>query len=356
VATGSVVLDDRGKVRTVPALGVVRRSVRELGLAMIVGGIVVLLFVLYQLFGTTLTEQHDQSALARAFHTAHQQGGVAPAAPPRAAGSDGSTVASGGRAASTDLSPSTPEGSAIEHLVIPRIGVNRYVVQGTAEQDLVQGPGHYVNTPFPGQKGNAAIAGHRTTYGAPFFRLNELPVGSRIYVTNTKGRTFVYAVARRLVVDPTGPGAIAVLADTKRAELTLTTCNPRFEATNRLVVVADLVGQPATAAVASPTLPATPSATPTPSRSSAPTTAAGPTAAGPTAAAADTLGQGSAGGWPPAIAWGAGFVILWVLTRLAFSRTRRGRRVGSLIVGIVACAVPLWFCFENVVRILPPSL
>jgi sortase A len=317
---------------------------------MIAGGAIVLLFVGYQLYGTALSEHRAQSDLSRAFRSYQAHGGAPAAAAvavPARPTADAPTIAP---SAPTDLSPSTPVGSAIEHLVIPKIGLDRYVVQGTAEQDLMKGPGHYVGTPFPGQKGNAAIAGHRTTYGAPFFRLDELTDGDRIAVTNTKGRTFVFSVIRRLIVAPTGPAAEAVLAGTTRAELTLTTCNPRYEATNRLVVVAALVGTPATAATASPTLvaparPATPAATATP----APVTTATP-------APVATLGHGNANGWPPAIAYGAAVVALWTATRLEVNRTRRWRRAGTLAGGIVVCALPLWFCFENVVRLLPQSI
>jgi sortase A len=324
-----------------PGLGLLRRSGREVGLAMVVAGIIVLLFVVYQLFGTTLTEQRDQRGLARSFHHSLTVGG-APAQTPTGGGSapDSPTVAAGGSGAVHNLSPSTPPGSAIEHLVIPRIGLDKYVVQGTAEPNLMEGPGHYVGTPFPGQKGNAAIAGHRTTYGAPFFRLNELGPGDRIYITNTKGRTCVYSVVRQLIAQPTGPSAAAVLADTPNAQLTLTTCNPRFEATNRLVVVADLVGRPVTPEVASPTLPVRASSPVAPTEKATPA----------------NLGNGTTGGWPPALGFGAAVVVLWILTRLVVARTRRWARAGSLLAGIAACAVPLWFCFENVVRILPQSI
>jgi sortase A len=249
-------------------LGPIRRGIREVGLAMIAGGAVVLLFVGYQLYGTTLSEQRAQTSLSHAFGADRAHGGApaATAAPTDRPGGDAPTITPPA-ATATDLSPTTPVGSAIEHLVIPKIGLDRYVVQGTDEADLMKGPGHYVGTPFPGQKGNAAIAGHRTTYGAPFFRLDELTDGDRIEVTNTKGRTFVFSVIRHLIVAPSGTGAAAVLADTPAAELTLTTCNPRFEATNRLVVVAALIGAPAAAAAASPTL-ATGTPTAGPRRSS----------------------------------------------------------------------------------------
>ena len=123
-------------------------------------------------------------------------------------------------------------------MVIPAIGVDRYVVQGVSEADLQMGPGHYPGTPLPGQAGNVAIAGHRTTFGAPFFRLNEVHRGDLVYLTDTSGTTWVYSVVRQFVV---APSDVAVLDATRAPELTLTTCNPRFEATSRLVVRAVLL-------------------------------------------------------------------------------------------------------------------
>ncbi len=136
--------------------------------------------------------------------------------------------------------PIPPPGGALDHLVIPAIGLSRYVVQGVDESDLQMGPGHYPGTPLPGQRqlGNVGIAGHRTTFGAPFFRLNEVAHGDLILLTDTSGTTWVYRVVRQWVVDPSDT---AVLDQTHTAMLTLTTCNPRFEATSRLVVRAALL-------------------------------------------------------------------------------------------------------------------
>jgi LPXTG-site transpeptidase (sortase) family protein len=135
------------------------------------------------------------------------------------------------------VSPLLP-GGVLDRLVIPTIGLSRYVVQGTAETDLAQGPGHYLGTPLPGQYGNVAIAGHRTTYGAPFWALNELTPGDRIFLTDTTGRTWTYKVTGHLVVSP---GQLSVIGPLKGYYLTLTTCNPRFWATGRLVVRAELL-------------------------------------------------------------------------------------------------------------------
>ena len=76
-----------------------------------------------------------------------------------------------------DPAPTTADpadGQPVGLLQIPRIGVDKVIIEGTSTTDLRQGPGHYLGTPLPGQAGNAAIAGHRTTYGAPFYNLNEL--------------------------------------------------------------------------------------------------------------------------------------------------------------------------------------
>ena len=122
--------------------------------------------------------------------------------------------------------------------------MDKVIVEGTGTTDLRQGPGHYDGTPLPGQIGNAAIAGHRTTYGAPFYNLNELADGDPIVVTTTQG-VFTYSVTRSLIV-PCGdsncndPADVAVIAPSTTPELTLTTCNPRFSSSSRLVVQATL--------------------------------------------------------------------------------------------------------------------
>ena len=284
-------------------LGPVRRGTREVGLALITLGVIVLAFVGYQLFGTTLTEEHNQSRLKVNFEQA----------PP---GSLSSSAA--------NLGPSAPIGTALDHLVIPKLGLDKYVVQGVAEADLSNGPGHYPETVLPGQDGNAAIAGHRTTYGAPFFRLDELKIGDIIEITARGGQQFRYSVTASSVVSPTD---VSVLDPTTFPELTLTTCNPRFSDTSRLIVVAKLVGNP----------------DPTP----ATTVNVAPSGA---------LGGGNHAAYPATLAYGAVVVLLWIATRLAINRTRRWKRLGSYVVGIGVCCIPLWFCFENAVRLLPSSV
>lgn len=125
---------------------------------------------------------------------------------------------------------------AVAHLVIPAIGVDAYVVEGTDTQALAQGPGHYPDTPLPGEGGNCAIAGHRTMYGAVFNELDLLQPGDQI-VVHTETCSLVYSVESIEAVDPS---CVEVVAPTEEARLTLTTCHPEGSARQRLVVAARL--------------------------------------------------------------------------------------------------------------------
>jgi sortase A len=123
-------------------------------------------------------------------------------------------------------------------LKVPSIGVEEVVVQGTATDDLKRGPGHYDETDDPwDDRGRVGIAGHRTTYGAPFWDLEKVRRGDVITLITEFG-TFVYRVTRSEVIPPT---RIGVLDPTKRSTLVLTTCTPRFSAAQRLIVYASLI-------------------------------------------------------------------------------------------------------------------
>jgi sortase A len=118
------------------------------------------------------------------------------------------------------------------------------VVEGVSHDDLKKGPGHFPGTDLPGQLGNVVISGHRTTYGAPFNRLDELHTGDAI-VLETRTTFFTYTVQRIFVVKPSAIGVTyhvpdhPGLAPTQRL-LTLTTCNPKYSARTRLIVRAVL--------------------------------------------------------------------------------------------------------------------
>jgi sortase A len=129
-------------------------------------------------------------------------------------------------------------GNAVAILKIPRIHLNIVVVEGTDTESLKRGPGHYADTAYPWQDhGRVGIAGHRTTYLHPFYDLNEMKLGDPI-VLETEYGTFRYEVARVFVITPDNS---SVLDQTKNPTLVLTTCNPRYSAAERLIVVADRV-------------------------------------------------------------------------------------------------------------------
>ena len=128
-------------------------------------------------------------------------------------------------------------GHAIGIIRIPKIGRRDAIVQGTDTDSLRKGPGHYPATSFPGQGGTVAIAGHRTTYGAPFNQVDKLKHGDEIQVDMPYGK-FVYAVDRTKIVDPTD------LAVTDRVpgpeQLVLSACHPLYSASHRIIVFARL--------------------------------------------------------------------------------------------------------------------
>jgi sortase A len=134
----------------------------------------------------------------------------------------------------TDGSTELP-GHVYANLLIPKIHLDVIVVQGTDVASLTQGPGHYPGSANPWDPhGEVAIAGHRTTYLHPFWSLDELAAGDQITLVTHHG-TFNYSVTG---VTTVSPGDVHVTDQTPRPTLVLTTCTPRFSASNRLVVFA----------------------------------------------------------------------------------------------------------------------
>jgi sortase A len=127
-------------------------------------------------------------------------------------------------------------GDAIGRILIPRIGASFEVVQGTDSTSLEKGPGHYPGTALPGLGQTVAIAGHRTTYLAPFRHIDALRPGNRIVVNMPYGR-FTYVVQFRRIVAPT---ALWVTRDVGYDRLVLSACNPLFSAAQRIIVFARL--------------------------------------------------------------------------------------------------------------------
>lgn len=186
---------------------------RAIGKSFIALGVFILAFTGYQLLGTNAVTGVSQSRLRAGLERAWAE-------PPPAE------------------APSRLEiGSGIAEIIIPKIGLDRVVVEGISVEDLKKGPGHFPGTANPGQVGNSVISGHRTTYGAPFYRLDELVVGDVIMVIDRTRTEYRYRVSELRIVPPTDRTSTAESTDSR---LTLTTCNPRFSARQRLIVVAIL--------------------------------------------------------------------------------------------------------------------
>ncbi|HZD69602.1 MAG TPA: class E sortase [Actinomycetes bacterium] len=205
-----------------------RKFLRGAGWTFIALGCFVLYFLVYQLWGTNLTTNREQSNLRASLQREWS----------------GSTPSPKKDATATLPVPKPPAlGKALGVLEIPKIRLEKIVVQGANPAQLAKGPGHVQSTVMPGQPGTFAISGHRTTHGAPFYRLNELAKGDTITIV-TRYAIYTYKVSRLQIVAPT---AVEVLDNvrasdgTLRSQIVLTTCNPRFSASQRLVVFGDLV-------------------------------------------------------------------------------------------------------------------
>ncbi|MFT7476062.1 MAG: sortase A [Verrucomicrobiales bacterium] len=257
------------------------RILGSIGRLLITTGIVVLLFVSYQLWGTGLQEASAQGELSTDFD---ELLGSVESTTSTTSTSTTSTSAAPGTTTSTTTTTTIAEaggaiviadielaqrlyregGEAVARINLPTIDMTKIVVQGVKVEDLRNGPGHYRGTVFPGQRGNSGIAGHRTTYGAPFNRIDELAPGDEIRVSTIQGE-HVYRVlpaseayAPELLgnlgsdfVIPegdetlghiiVGPEATWVLGDFGDDRLTLTACHPKFSARQRIIVAAELV-------------------------------------------------------------------------------------------------------------------
>lgn len=136
--------------------------------------------------------------------------------------------------------PAGEEGATLGRIAIPAIGVDEVMFSGVSRETLKMGPGHMLWTPVPGQPGNAVISGHRTTYGRPFYDLDQLEEGDTIEVETAVGK-HVFEIREIFVVAPTD---VWVTEEKAGAWITLTTCHPHFSAAERLIVQAELVQGP----------------------------------------------------------------------------------------------------------------
>ena len=263
---------------------------------MITLGTLILLFVAYQLWGTNLAEARAQDALRKEFK-------IIP-----------------GEVDPSKVLPPAPEGESVAVLKMPRIDIEKVVVEGVGVSELKDGPGHYPGTPLPGQPGNSAIAGHRTTYGAPFNQMDKMQVGDPIIISTKQG-TFRYETKELKVVSPR---QVEVLDNTPDNRLTITTCHPRYSLSQRLVLVAELKG---------------PAAAPSPETKKI-------------AIKADENLSGDPTARLPAILWGLAAGVVWLAAYLV---GRRWRKWPAYAIGVVPFAVLLFLFFENFARLLPAN-
>jgi sortase A len=210
---------------TRPTLGSrIRAGVRVSGELMITFGLIVLLFAGYEVFGNSAKVDDEQDTLANELDDQWNDPTVAPSTPVKAA-------------------PAAPGKDLVGRLYIPKLGRQWVVVDGVRPQDIRYAPGHYPDTAAPGKVGNFSVAGHRIR--TIFWRLDELKSGDVIGV-ETRSNWYVYKVSRSEVVKPSAVEVVAPVpgkpgAKATKAMLTLTTCNPKFNNYERLIVHAELV-------------------------------------------------------------------------------------------------------------------
>ena len=223
-------------------------GIRGLGQTFITAGLVVLLFVVYELFITDLLTDQRQEELTQDLLQKWEDDPTL-----------GPDLPGGGLA-------SIPLGDGFARIRIPAFGADfvRVVVEGTGPNELEQGPGHYVDSARPGEMGNFALAGHRVGKGSPFLDLDQLKPGDPV-VIETVDMWFTYRVlgdpaTGNYDADPSGipgmqvvtpediqvvnpvPGVYDPAAAPTGAYLTLTTCEPKFSARLRLIIHAGLEG------------------------------------------------------------------------------------------------------------------
>ena len=206
-----------------------RSALRGLGELFVTIGAILLLFVVYELWVTGLYTDREQAQLRQQLEAQWEQQPDAAVTPVDTAG----------------VEP-VPLGAGLAVLRIPLLGEDWHpvVIEGVDREALRRGPGHIPGTALPGEVGNFVVSGHRTTYGAPFNRFDELRPGVPV-VVETADAWLTYRVTEMRVGPPTAvevtwpvPGVEG--AEPSEALLTLTTCHPEFSAEERLVVHAVL--------------------------------------------------------------------------------------------------------------------
>ncbi len=309
-----------------PVLG---RILGGIGRVLITAGLFILGFVAFQLWGTGIETARGQSQLTESLAAEVE-------------GADATTVDLTSLSeqlaerdpATAPPTPPPPEGEPVGVIAIPRIGLEAVVVEGVSKEDLKKGPGHYPGTPLPGQAGNAGVAGHRTTYGAPFNRIDELEPGDEIRVVTPQGG-FTYEVVPAPGTPEQAwyavlPSQVEVLDDMGDNRITLTACHPKYSARERIIVHAVLQTTPAPAVEL--------------------TSTSDEPAAQATAAEFDEGLDGDAAALTPAVLFGlaaaAVLLLAWFLARYA-------RKWFVYLLAAPAVGVLVWFSYVNLDRYLP---
>lgn len=401
----------------------VRWAIGRFGQVLIAVGLLMFGFVGYQLWGTGIeyarAQDRADDSVATLMAAAEQRAaagdsrpaGTSPASTPGPSVVTGRVLdtlaprtdvtATATAAIDRSAAPATFDWSQVivpeQHfatLSIPRLDRSDQIVEDVTREALQKGPGHFPSTPLPGQLGNTAVAGHRTTYGAPFYDIDDLEAGDEVVVDTPYGGPgngpghFVYRVTGSEVV---GPNDIDVIATTDPgvATLTLVTCDPVRTARNRLIVyatldltVSDAPGAPVILDALAPVeLPADDASTsvvasavnagsaPTPSL--APSVPAGTDPVGAStpsdvpspraSVTADTQADAFSGGWfEDRAAWPhvAGWAALAAAVVVAGCRLAKAAHHG--LVGLAVAAAPfvvaLYFTYQNINRLLPAAL
>ena len=229
---------------------VVRTGLRGLGQTLITLGLVMLLFTFYELQVTNLVTEREQGRLTEELTARWAEPRVP--APGDTTGPPEPDPVLPGTPAEPDQPVAAPVarslGSGFAILRIPRFGswndTPPVVVEGVSVEDLKKGPGHIPGTALPGEIGNVVLSGHRTTYGAPFSRFDELRPGDAV-VLETRDMWFTYEITGSRIVAPTATEVTLPVPGEPRATptkrlLTMTTCNPKYSAKQRLIIFAEM--------------------------------------------------------------------------------------------------------------------
>jgi sortase A len=216
-----------------------RRAARILSITLLTAGLVILADV-----GLTLTWKEPVSAAYGSIKQSQAQNELDDISSSFQADNAGSGSGSGQTVAPEKeaarlagaFADQLETGKAIGKIKIPSIGADYVLIQGTDESSLQKGPGHYPDTALPGQGRTIGIAGHRTTYLAPFNKIDKIADGNEIVLEMPYG-TFTYEVTSHDIVDP---GDVGIVDDVGHERLVLTACHPLYSAAQRYAIFAKL--------------------------------------------------------------------------------------------------------------------